>query len=359
MVSVYGAGGYTGRLVLAELRRAGVPFVAVGRPSAGLREAATAAGCPSVEINLDEQQRLVEHFAQAQVVLACAGPFAETATPLLDAALAAGTHLLDLSGEPQHLTGTLSRAREVAARDIAVVHSVGFDVVPAELLASLCQRPLGALSLLELATGHTAPIASRGTLKSNLATVHSNSTGGLSSVSGALVAEPLGLHRKVISFPPPLGERACVSTGSAEVVLLSRWAPTRTFRHYLATLAPAALAFAEKKLPTYSADDIERALSYLDSHGISGPDAVARSGSHFALWCEATAESGARREMVMHGQDPYGLSAKLAVECALRTAEPGFRARGVLTPLQAYDRQPLLAALSHAGVRWSVRTQPL
>ena len=48
-MAVYGASGYTGRLVLAELARRDIPAVLVGRDPERLRAAAAAAGTPDAE----------------------------------------------------------------------------------------------------------------------------------------------------------------------------------------------------------------------------------------------------------------------------------------------------------------------
>jgi short subunit dehydrogenase-like uncharacterized protein len=350
-VLVYGATGFSGRLVLPELLRLKLPFAIAGRPSRGLEALAAEHRLEHFAVELDEPRALADAFSRATVVLACAGPYAQTGPALLGAALTAGTHLLDLSGEPQHLRASLGRADEVAGR-IAVVHSVGFDVVPGELLAHLCQKPLGPLELLELATAHTPGIPSHGTLQSYLGMARAQPGQGLSLVNGVLVDEPLGAHRRSVHFPLPLGERAAVSVASAEVVLLARSLPTQNLHHYQGTLAPAALAVAEKGLPTFTPSSLEKSLAHLAANGQSGPDPVARANSRFALWCRAQTASGSVRAMTMEGADPYGVTAVLAAACAQWASQSGFQRRGVLSPLQAFEAQPLLATLAHAGARW-------
>ena len=354
-VLVYGATGFTGRLIAAELSKQGVSFAIAGRPSVGLESLAAQHNVSAFAADLSEPKALSDAFSRARVVIACAGPFVRTGPALLEAALSARTHLLDLSGEPAHLLSSFERDAEVRAHDVAVVHSVGFDVVPAELLARLTATTLGPLRSLELATGHTAGVASRGTLTSYATMATEAPRRGLAWVDSRFVDEKLGAHRRIVSFSAPLGDRAVASLASAEVALLPRSVHTPTFRHYVGALAPAALVVAEQGLPTFSPQALEKSLSHLEQVGQLGPDAAARAKNHFFLWCRAENATGDVREMTMQGHDPYGLSAVTAVACARAAERDDFRKRGVLSPLQAFEAQPLLAVLAHLGTRWKSR----
>jgi short subunit dehydrogenase-like uncharacterized protein len=108
-VVVYGASGYTGRLVCEYLRELGVPFLAAGRSRENL-EAALASNVPGVE-TADYEIAVVEHtvealtelFSGAQVVLNTVGPFSTLGPEVVQACLAAGTHYTDTTGEQDWL----------------------------------------------------------------------------------------------------------------------------------------------------------------------------------------------------------------------------------------------------------------
>ena len=160
-----------------------------------------------------------------------------------------------------------------------------------------------------------------------------------------------------MSFSKPLGDRAVTSAPSAEVVLLPRSIATRHFRHSLGSLAPAALPIAERGLPMFSSQQLESSLTHLKVTGQLGPDRAAREKNQFFLWCRGENVDGRNREMTMQGFDPYGLSAALAVETARMVLNGQARGKGILTPLQAFDRQALLALLAQRGTRWHNVTQ--
>ncbi len=80
-VIVYGASGYTGRLICEYLREFNLPFVAAGRDKARIQEALDKVpGIDTIEHEIVEVAHdvapLTELFAGAQVVCNTVGPFA-------------------------------------------------------------------------------------------------------------------------------------------------------------------------------------------------------------------------------------------------------------------------------------------
>src|SRR6202021_814953 len=107
-VIVYGASGYTGRLVCEYLRECHVPFVAAGRDKARIQEAMDKVpGIETVEHEIVEVAHdvgpLTELFDGAQVVLNTVGPFAQYGGEVVEPCLAAGCHYLDTTGEQDWL----------------------------------------------------------------------------------------------------------------------------------------------------------------------------------------------------------------------------------------------------------------
>ena len=107
-VVVYGASGYTGRLICEYLREYNVPFVAAGRSEESSPPRCRATWRAS-RLNYDVVA--VEHhvatltalFKGASVVLNTVGPFATHGLEVVEACLNAGTHYLDTTGEQDWL----------------------------------------------------------------------------------------------------------------------------------------------------------------------------------------------------------------------------------------------------------------
>jgi hypothetical protein len=96
---IYGANGYTGHLVAAEARRRGLNPVLAGRRAGPIKKLAAELGLPMRVFGLDDAPALAAAIADMAVVANCAGPFAVTSAPMIDACLTSRAHYLDITGE--------------------------------------------------------------------------------------------------------------------------------------------------------------------------------------------------------------------------------------------------------------------
>ena len=103
-VIIYGASGYTGRLVAEYLREYNIPFTAAGRNRGRVEKAmAVVPGIETadydiLEVGFDEAD-LTEAFRGRKVVCNVTGPFVDLGDTIAAAALAAGVHYIDTTGE--------------------------------------------------------------------------------------------------------------------------------------------------------------------------------------------------------------------------------------------------------------------
>jgi Family of unknown function (DUF5938)/Saccharopine dehydrogenase NADP binding domain len=103
-VVIYGANGFSGRLIAEFLREFNVPFIAAGRSRARLEEVmARVPGIETADYEIVETADTVEGLAAlfrgARVVCNTAGPFIYNGPRVIEAALNAGCHYLDIGGE--------------------------------------------------------------------------------------------------------------------------------------------------------------------------------------------------------------------------------------------------------------------
>ena len=177
-VVVYGASGYTGRLVCEYLRQYHVPFVAAGRDEAKLR-ASLDSHVPGVE-TADYEIATVDHdtaaltdlFKGASVVLNTVGPFSELGPAAVEAALAAGAHYTDTTGEQDWLmTCDEKYGAQFAAAGLLLAPGTAQMYTTSEIAAQLCLEEPG-LDTLDVAVfwGGSPTIASTRTILVNAAT---------------------------------------------------------------------------------------------------------------------------------------------------------------------------------------------
>ena len=107
-IAVLGPTGFTGRLVLAEARAAGMPLRLVGRRREALEELALAGD----ELRVADAAAPGDAFVGCAAVISCAGPFLRIGPAPVEAAAAAGAAYLDSSGEQAWARLLFERFRE-------------------------------------------------------------------------------------------------------------------------------------------------------------------------------------------------------------------------------------------------------
>ena len=138
-IAVYGASGHTARFVVAELLRRGHTPIAIGRDESRVA-GAVALHDSAVEIriaSLDAPESLDRALGGADAIINCAGPFLDTATPLIEAALRARLHYFDVTAEQASALSTFELFDAPARqRGICVVPAAGFYGGLGDLLAT-------------------------------------------------------------------------------------------------------------------------------------------------------------------------------------------------------------------------------
>src|SRR5690242_263908 len=175
-VIVYGASGYTGRLVCEYLREFHIPFMAAGRGKPRIAEALHAVpGIDTVDHEIVEVAHevgpLSELFDGARVVCNLVGPFAQHGGEVVEACLAAGAHYLDTTGEQDWLiTCDEKYGADFESAGLLLAPGVAQMYTTGEIAAQLCLEKPG-LDTLDIAVfwGGSPTIASTLTILVNAA----------------------------------------------------------------------------------------------------------------------------------------------------------------------------------------------
>ena len=94
---LYGANGYTARLIIDLAKTFGLTPVLAGRNAAKVQSLADKYGLMYRIADLNDALVLDALLVDVSVVLHCAGPFSKTAAPMQQACLRTGTHYLDIT----------------------------------------------------------------------------------------------------------------------------------------------------------------------------------------------------------------------------------------------------------------------
>jgi short subunit dehydrogenase-like uncharacterized protein len=145
---IYGATGYTGRLLARAAVARGLRPIVCGRDERKVAAFAGALGLEHRVARLDSGWGSV--LRDIAVVINAAGPFSATSGPVAGACLRAGVHYLDISGEVDAIEHVARRDGDARDRRVMLMPAVGFDVVPSDCLALHLTRRLPGAHRLTL-----------------------------------------------------------------------------------------------------------------------------------------------------------------------------------------------------------------
>jgi short subunit dehydrogenase-like uncharacterized protein len=141
-VIIYGASGFTGRLVAEYLNKeyggSDLRWAMAGRSADKLeavrRDMGIAGDIPLITADASDDASLAAMAAQTKAVITTVGPYQNYGEPLVKACVAAGVDYVDLSGEPLWMKDMIETYDAAAkASGARIVHSCGFDSVPFDL----------------------------------------------------------------------------------------------------------------------------------------------------------------------------------------------------------------------------------
>lgn len=394
-VVLFGATGFTGRLVAEYMARHAPPEARValaGRDLKKLQE--VQAGLPErgrqwslVVADAGDSGALKQLAEKTRVVCTTVGPYAKYGLPLVEACALAGTHLCDLTGEVPFMRASIDgfhqRAKASGAR---IVHTCGFDSIPSDLGVLALHEVLGpmrrATYVLETAKGGF----SGGTVASLLNIIDEAKK---DRSLRRLLADPYALSPNRTDEPRLDSERDLaaarfddfVNQWTAPFVMASvntrvvrrsnalagypygkhfRYAEVMGFKHGLKAMLKAVAVTSGVGLVVGSLMlKPTRAIvgKWLPQAG-EGPDEQTRQNGFLKVRIFGESEAGVRRTALIQGTgDPgYQLTSLLLGESALCLAFDEAllpKVAGVLTPATAMGRV-LINRLTAAGMKFVI-----
>ncbi|MGU7774886.1 saccharopine dehydrogenase family protein [Burkholderia sp. MR1-5-21] len=337
-IAVYGATGHTGRFVVAELKRRGLGVIRIGRDPARLTESGADDAIPSRVAAIDDPDALDAALRGAAAVINCAGPFLDTALPVVDAALRAGIPYLDVTAE-QPAFQMLIEQRDARARaaGVSIVPAAAFYGGLADLLVTAAvdhqDKPI---ERVDIAIGLDSWHPTRGTR----VTGERNHAIRLVQENGKLVPLPQPAREGVWSFPQPLGSMDVTMLPFTEVLAVSHHLSIDTIASWLALVALRDVRAADTPPPRPE-----------DEHG--------RSAQQFAVDV-VVVQNGTAHRVTATGRDIYAVSAPIIVEAAERLLTgKAARSGGVRSLGEIFDARDFLAALDTVTVSFGAAFNPV
>jgi short subunit dehydrogenase-like uncharacterized protein len=358
-IVLFGATGYTGELTARELAGMGERPVLAGRDGARVHALADELGgleWAVADVARPESVRaLVE---RGDVLVSCVGPFQRWGAPAVEAAIDAGAHYLDSTGETPFIRRVFEQwGPRAEAAGCVLLTAMGYDWVPGNLAAALALTDADPERGTRVAVGYffSGPAAMSGGTRASAAGVFLEPS--FAWRGGRIVTERAGARGR--SFLVDGSSRKAISAGSSEHFGLPPSFPgLREVDVYLGWFGPASDALRAVALGVSVATRVplvRGALGELVGRTVKGstggPDADARARSGSVIVAEASDQAGSvvgRAHLA--GVNGYDFTAGMLAWGARAAAAGRLQGTGALGPVAAFGLGPLAEGARSAGI---------
>ena len=281
---LYGANGYTGKLIAEEAVRRGLKPIVAGRSEPPITGLAARLGLDSRVFELNDPHRVAAQLEGVTAVLNCAGPFSKTARVMIEACIHARVHYLDITGEIDVIEHAAKQHERAVEAGISVLPAVGFDVVPSDCLAAMLAERLPDTKLLQLAFAGTGGF-SPGTLKT---IVEGLPRGGRARIDGEIRRVPIAW--KTMEIPFRNGKQLAMTIPWGDVASAYYTTGIPNIEVYLAA-PPRQIKLARRfrwLLPIAGWKPVRKLLERQIERKVQGPSEEERAKERSSFWGRVT-----------------------------------------------------------------------
>ncbi len=336
---IYGANGYTGRLMAKHAVTRGLKPIISGRNRDEIVALANELKLPYRVFDLSNAADVVRNLDGVDVVLHCAGPFSKTSAPMLHACLESRTHYLDITGEVDVFEACHRADQAAKERGIVVLPGSGFDVVPTDCVAAMLKQKMPAAVSLVLgfeAGGGPSP----GTAKTS---VEGLARGGRARIDGELRVVPLGWKDRTFERDGKQRTAMTIPWGDLYTAYVSTG--IRNIETYM-VVSPKTIANARRMRfmrPLLGLGFVQNFMKRRIERSNPGPSEERRRDNGCRVWGEVTDSSGALATLSIAGPNGYDLTvtASIGIAIHLLDRKDGI-AGGYYTPSQLMGAEYVL-----------------
>lgn len=333
MILIYGAYGYTGRLIVDEALKKGLSITLAGRDLSKTEKLAKEKKVPFITFSLEDVKKVAELIDSFDLVIHCAGPFEYTAEPMARACMLAKTHYIDITGEYQVFEMLHSFSEEAKSVGVMLLPGAGFDVVPSDCLAANLKDRLPSGNELKLAFTSTKGSLSRGTAKTMVENIDK---GQFYRSEGKLIKRAQGKRTEKINYGPFEQLSAAISWGDICTAFYSTGIPNIEVLTGSSEDQVKKMKWMNRLKPILSWRWVKNFLQKQIDKKPAGPSEERRKKGEMYLYGKIS-DGSSSKEMRINTPNGYTLTATAAVLIAKKIMEGDFKA-GYQTPSTAYGK---------------------
>ena len=335
---LYGANGYTGKLIAKLAANYNLQPILAGRTEANIKPLADQLQLPYFIIDLNNKSQLEAALSTVKLVLHAAGPYVYTAKQMIDACLQTGVHYIDINGDISVFEMLKKYDGAAKEKNIMVMPGVGFDVVPTDCIALQLKNIMPDATDLKLAFASIGGGLSHGTATTMAGKI---GEGGAVRENGKIVRKPLGQKGMWVSF----GKKNLF-------VMTIPWGDISTA--YTTTGIPNIETYTGITPKVYKILKLQRAFNWLLRTEFvrniirkkikakpAGPSDEQRKNSSSLVWGEASNASGEKITACISCLDGYTLTAHSSLLISKKILEGNYKT-GYQTPAGCYGENLIM-----------------
>ncbi|MFW5772242.1 MAG: saccharopine dehydrogenase family protein [Phototrophicaceae bacterium] len=338
---IYGATGFTGRLLVEEAIARGHRPIIAGRSAERVQALAQQHGLEFRVFGSHDSREIAANLraAAVELVLHAAGPFIHTSAPMIDACLRTKTHYLDITGEIPVFENTIRHHALAQARGVLLMSGVGFDIVPSDCLslylADQVEEPFAlelGISGLGGADSKKGAGVSAGTLRSVL---EMTALGGQVRRGSRLQPIDLGMMVKSFSFPFGQREAMAISWGDVSTAWHTTGVPNvTTYMTFPLPLIKGAQSIGWLVQRLLRIDAVRQRIAEQIDGSATGPSDEALATARAHIYGHMTGRDGSTAEAWIETAEGYQFTRLAAVRIVERVLDSDLT--GALTPARAF-----------------------
>ena len=336
-VLIYGANGYTGRLIVREAIARGLRPILSGRNADAIHAMAREFSLEARPAAIEFQNVLDNVLEGVAAVIHCAGPFSRTAKVMADTCIRTKTHYLDITGEIAVFEMLAARSAEAARSGVMLLPGVGFDVVPSDCLAAHLHRRLTSATSLALGI-HFGSSPSRGTATTMIENV---GKGGAVRRGGRITKVAAAYKERDIDFGDKVRHCVTIPWGDVSTAFHSTAIPDIEVYMSSPKSQIRAMKMADKYGWLLASAPAQAFIKWRIRCGAAGPSEERRQASTARLYGEASDAHGRRVQSLLTTPEGYTLTALTAV-ASVQKVLSGVVLPGFQTPSRAFGADFIL-----------------
>lgn len=323
-IAVYGSYGHTGKFIVERLCEQGYTPILVGRSKDKLSELGIQfSSLKTIVADINDEVSLDNAFADANIIVNAAGPYLDTAEPIIKSALRSGCHYIDLSAEQKAVLDIFENF-DYEAKQLGVIllPAAAFYGGLGDLLSTHLTQDWDNIDSIKIYIGLDSWHPTKGTRL----TGQRNHYQRFILADGELQPVQSVSSSMVWTFPSPIDSQEMIAVPFSEIITISKHLKVKSINTFISLNSIQDIRNTETPEPV-SADKKNRSLQ------------------HFCMEIVAT-KGHKKRSIKAQGQDIYAVTAPIVAEAINRIIKGSIKIKGVTTLGELFDSKDFLNTLN-------------